>query len=178
MISRLFFSFLKIGAVSFGGGYAVISMIQQEILEKYGVIDSGQFIDMVALSEMTPGPLAINSSTFVGFKAAGIAGAFTATLAVVLVPVILSLLLASFYRGGSGGMISRLLYGIRPCVVPVILFAVIKLFPMSINDIYGAIIAAVMAAIYHFKKISPILMIIIGGFLGYIVYGIGIPYFA
>ena len=96
MISRLFFSFLKIGAVSFGGGYAVISMIQQEILEKYGVIDSGQFIDMVALSEMTPGPLAINSSTFVGFKAAGIAGAFTATLAVVLVPVVLSLLLASF----------------------------------------------------------------------------------
>ena len=75
-------------------------------------------------------------------------------------------------------MISRLLYGIRPCVVPVILFAVIKLFPMSINDIYGALIAAVMAAIYHFKKISPILMIIIGGFLGYIVYGIGMPYFA
>jgi len=175
---NLFLSFVKIGAVSFGGGYAVISMIQQEILEKYNVIDNRQFVDMLALSEMTPGPLAINSSTFVGFKSGGIVGAIVATLGVVAIPVMLSMALASFYKGGSpGGTISKLLYGIKPCVVPIILFAVIKLFPMSITDIYGLLIAAVMAAIYHFKKISPILMIIIGGCLGYLVYGIGIPYF-
>lgn len=175
---NLFLSFVRIGAVSFGGGYAVISMIQQEILEKYNVIDKSQFIDMLALSEMTPGPLAINSSTFVGFKSGGIMGAFVATLGVITVPVILSLTLASFYKGNStGGTISKLLYGIKPCVVPIILFAVIKLFPMSITDIYGFLIAAVMAALYHFKKTSPILMIIIGGCLGYLVYGIVIPYF-
>lgn len=175
---KLFLSFVKIGAVSFGGGYAVISMIQQEILEKYKVIDSKQFIDMLALSEMTPGPLAINSSTFVGFKSGGVIGAVIATIGVVLVPIVLSLMLASFYKGGSqSSMISKLLYGIRPCVVPIILFAVIKLFPMSITDIYGLLIAVVMAGIYHFKKISPIVMIIIGGFMGYVVYGIAIPYF-
>ena len=131
----LFITFLKIGVFTFGGGYAMIPLITNAVMQ-HQWLGVQEITDIVAISQMTPGPLAINSSTFVGFKAAGIAGAFTATLAVVLVPVILSLLLASFYRGGSGGMISRLLYGIRPCVVPVILFAVIKLFPMSINDIY------------------------------------------
>lgn len=176
MLTKLFFSFMKIGAVSFGGGYAVISLIQQEIVEKYKIIDTGQFIDMVALSEMTPGPLAINASTFVGFNSQGILGAAVATMGVVMVPIILSLLLA-FYSGKNGNskIMSKILYGIRPCVVAIIFVAVIKLIPMSITDIYSILIAIVVAAIYQYKKISPILLIFIGGVLGYCVYGVIIP---
>jgi len=176
MLAKLFLSFMKIGAISFGGGYAVISLIQQEIVEKYGIIGNGQFIDMVALSEMTPGPLAINASTFVGFHADGIIGAVVATAGVVTVPVTLALILASYYnKNGESKLMGKILYGIRPCIVPIILVAVIKLIPMSLNDIYSILIAMVVATIYHYKKISPILLIIIGGALGYSVYGIIIP---
>ncbi|MGB5823752.1 MAG: chromate transporter [Proteocatella sp.] len=176
MLTKLFLSFMKIGAISFGGGYAVISLIQQEIVGRYGIIGSGQFIDMVALSEMTPGPLAINASTFVGFHSDGIIGAIVATIGVVTVPVILALILAAYYKkNGENRLVGKILYGIRPCVVPIILVAVIKLIPMSLNDIYSIFIAITVAVIYHYKKISPILLIIIGGALGYSVYGIIIP---
>lgn len=172
MLIKLFLSFVKIGAVSFGGGYAVIAMIQQEIVEKYGIITNQEFIDMVALSEMSPGPLAINSSTFVGLKKFGIIGAIVVTLGVILIPSLLSLIMASYYQKKSQKkMMEKLLFGIRPCIVPIILIAVIKLLPMSFVDAGSFIIAAMIAILYYFKKISPIYLIILGGSFGYIYYG-------
>lgn len=172
MLIKLFLSFLKVGAISFGGGYAVIAMIQQEIVEKYGIISNHEFIDMVALSEMTPGPLAINASTFVGMKKYGIIGALVATIGVVTIPVVASLIMSKYYQSESKkNIMDKFLYGIRPCIVPIIFLAVIKLLPMSFVDAGSIIIALIVALIYKFKKISPIYIIIIGGTLGYIYYG-------
>ncbi len=173
MLLKLFLSFLKIGAVSFGGGYAVIAMIQQEVVEKYNIITNQEFVDMVALSEMTPGPLAINSSTFVGIKKYGLAGALVATVGVVLIPSLLSLIMAYYYQKQSKkDLMGKLLFGIRPCIVPIIFIAVIKLLPMSFVDAGSFIIAAIVASLYYFKKISPIYLIILGGGLGYLYYGV------
>lgn len=93
---ELFLTFLKIGAFTFGGGYAMIPLIKREILEKKGWIDEKEMLDIVAVAESTPGPLAINMATFVGSRMAGTAGAFFATAGVVL-PSFLIILLISFF---------------------------------------------------------------------------------
>ena len=172
MLTKLFLSFAKIGAISFGGGYAVIAMIQQEIVDKYGIISNQEFIDMVAISEMTPGPLAINSSTFVGMRKYGLIGALVATLGVIIIPFIISIIMAKRYQDKSQKQImEKFLYGIRPCIVPIILLTVIKLLPMSFVDAGSYIIAIIIASIYYLKKISPIYLIILGGVMGFVYYG-------
>lgn len=173
MLSKLFLNFLKVGAVSFGGGYAVVSMIQQEIVNKYGIITPEQFIDLVALSQISPGPLAINASTFVGYMTSGILGASVTTFAVVLAPFLFALTLSNYYKShGESLVIQRAMRGIRPCVAPLIFVAVVDLFPMSMVDIKSYIIAGIILFIYIKKKVSPIKLIGIGAVLGYLFYGI------
>lgn len=173
MLSNLFLRFLKIGAVSFGGGYAVVSMIQQEIVESLGLISAEQFIDLVAISQISPGPIAINASTFVGYVTHGVVGATLTTLAVILLPAIFAFSLSNYYEThGSSVLIRRAMKGIRPCVAPLIFVAVISLFPMSMVDWKSYVIAAVILAIHWLKKVSPITLIGIGAVLGYLFYGI------
>ncbi|NLV89566.1 MAG: chromate transporter, partial [Tissierellia bacterium] len=81
---KLFISFFKIGAFSFGGGYAMLPLIKEEIIDVHGWLTNTEFIDIIAISEMTPGPIAINSATFLGYKVAGVLGSVVATIAVVL----------------------------------------------------------------------------------------------
>lgn len=95
-LAELLASFFKVGLCSIGGGYAVIPMIQQEIVERRGWITARVFADIITISQMTPGPLAVNASTFVGVQAAGIAGALTATVGCTVSGVIISALLYSF----------------------------------------------------------------------------------
>lgn len=173
MLSKLFFNFLKVGAVSFGGGYAVVSMIQQEVVEKYHIITPAQFVDLVAISQISPGPLAINASTFVGYMTNGVLGATITTLAVVLIPSILAYSLSNYYEThGESALVKRAMQGIRPCVAPLIFVAVIDLFPMSMVDVKSYIIAGIILALYLIKKISPIKLIGIGAVLGYVFYGL------
>lgn len=173
MLISLFVNFLKIGALSFGGGYAVVSLVQAEMVEKYRIISAEQFVDLIGLSQISPGPLAINASTFVGFKTAGWFGAVVATLAVVLIPIALSLSLSRYYRkNGETPIVRRVMKGIRPCVAPIILMATIKLYPMSMVDWKSYVIAGIVLSVYWYKKVSPIALLIIGGALGYIGYGL------
>ena len=97
-MAALFFMFSKIGLFSIGGGYAVIAVIQEQLVIKSGWISQQAFTDMIAISQMTPGPLAINISTFVGMQLSGIPGAVAATLGCVSAGVIISLLLGIFFR--------------------------------------------------------------------------------
>ncbi len=173
MLTNLFLNFLKVGAVSFGGGYAVVSMIQKEIVEKYGIINASQFVDLVALSQISPGPLAINASTFVGYMSSGVLGAAVTTLAVIGVPSLLSLGLSGYYENkGESSLVKNAMKAIRPCVAPLIFVAVVDLFPTSMVDYKSYIIAGIILLIYWRKKISPITLIGIGGLLGLIFYGI------
>ena len=124
---RLFWTFLKIGMFGFGGGYAMISMIQGEVVSRYGWLTTGQFTDIVAVSQSTPGPIGINSATYVGYSSVvnagfspywGILGSFIATFAVVLPSFILMLAISKFFmKYKDSASIGHALMGLRPAVV-------------------------------------------------------------
>lgn len=97
-IWTLFYTFFKIGALSIGGGYAIIPLIQEQVVERAGWVSEKVFTDIITISQMTPGPLAVNTSTFVGLQIAGVPGAVAATVGCVLCGVALSLVLYAFFR--------------------------------------------------------------------------------
>jgi chromate transporter len=170
---KLFLAFLKIGAFSFGGGYAVLALIQKEVIENNGWILPKDFIDIVAVAEMTPGPIAVNSSTFVGYRVAGIAGSTIATFAVVLVPITITLLVSVYYNKFKHlKQVNWVIKGIRPAVLGLIAAACIKIAWASIVDIKGIIIALMVFLGIYKLKINPIIAIIASGVLGVIFYGV------
>lgn len=170
---KLFLTFLKIGAFSFGGGYAVLALIQKEVIENNGWIFPKDFIDIVAIAEMTPGPIAVNSSTFVGYRVAGIAGSALATLGVVLVPITITLIVSVYYNKFKHlKQVNWIIKGIRPAVLGLIAAACIKISRASIVDIKGIIIALTVFLGVYKLKINPIIAIIASGVLGVIFYGV------
>lgn len=118
---QLFFSFLQIGAFSFGGGYAAMPLIQHQVVELHGWLSMGQFTDLVTISQMTPGPIAINAATFVGTQIAGVPGALAATAGCVLPSCVLVTLLAKLYlKYRNLKVIQGILGSLRPAVVAMI----------------------------------------------------------
>jgi chromate transporter len=184
---ELFLTFLQIGAFSFGGGYGMISLIREKIL-MYGWFTEEEILNMIAVAESTPGPIAVNMATFVGSAQGGFLGALLATLGVVLPSFILILLIAALMRNllkYSG--VQAFLGGIRPCIVGLILAtAITMLMSTSIGirgigdtlaiDVKGIIIFAILIAITVVtklafkKKMSPILMIVLSAGLGMLMY--------
>lgn len=118
---QLFLSFLQIGAFSFGGGYAAMPLIRQQVVSLHGWLTPGEFTDLVTISQMTPGPIAVNSATFVGIRIAGLPGAFAATAGCVLPSCILVTLLARIYlRYRSMSLLQGVLASLRPAVIAMI----------------------------------------------------------
>ena len=168
---KLFAIFFKIGAFTFGGGYAMIPIIERETAEKRDWINKDELIDIIAVSESTPGPIAINSATFIGYRTAGLPGSICATLGVVLPSFIIILLISTFlsqfanYKG-----VIYAFNGIRAGVLALIvkaLWSMAQKFPKDIPSIVIALLAFIFAA---FTEIN-ILFIIIGcALLGSAVY--------
>lgn len=124
MIVQLIFTFLKIGMFSIGGGYAIIPLIQEQVVAQEGWIDEKVFTDIITISQMTPGPLAVNTSTFVGIQIAGIPGAIAATCSCVISGVLVSLLLYAFFRKyKSSQYIFRVLNGLKASSLGLIMAA-------------------------------------------------------
>lgn len=118
---QLFFSFLQIGAFSFGGGYAAMPLIQSQVVDLHGWLTPTEFTDLITISQMTPGPIAINSATFVGTRIAGPLGALAATVGCVLPSCILVTLLARIYlRYRSLSLLQGILKALRPAVIAMI----------------------------------------------------------
>ena len=186
---ELFLTFLEVGAVSFGGGYAMISLIREKVLTN-GWLTEGELLNMIAVSESTPGPIAVNMATFVGSEQGGILGSFVATLGVVLPSFIIILIIASLirnilkYKG-----VQAFLGGIRPCVVGLIIATALTMLMSTLfcfksidggvaPDVKGLIIFAVIAVtavIYKEikeKPLSPILLILLSAGLGMVMYSI------
>jgi chromate transporter len=169
---EIFFSFLKIGAFSFGGGYAVISMIQKDIILDKGWINAEEFIDIVAIAEMTPGPIAVNTSTYLGYKMTGILGSLLGTIGVLLVPTLLALIVSIYFNKFKHlDWVKWVLKGIRPAVLGIIATACFTIGKVSFVDIKSVIIGALIFIGVYKLKISPILAIVISGGLGLILYG-------
>jgi chromate transporter len=122
---ELFWSFFRIGLFSFGGGYAMIPLIQSEITQ-HGWLTAAQFADILAIAEMTPGPIAVNSATYVGYKTAGIIGSLCATAGVTMPSLLLVLLVAGIFRKYQNHPLNTMIfYGIRPVVVGLIISAAV-----------------------------------------------------
>lgn len=186
---QLFYTFFKIGLFGFGGGYAMISLIQGEVVTRYQWLSTQEFTDIVAISQMTPGPIGINSATYVGYTAicnagysqwTGILGSCTATFAVVLPSFILMLLISKFFlKYQKHPSVEAVFSGLRPAVVGLLASASLLLMNVenfgSFNtDRYTFIISCIIfivAFVGTYKyKINPILMILAMGAVGFLLY--------
>ncbi len=177
LLLQLYLQFVRIGALAFGGGYAVIPLIQQYIVEEEMWLSMTEFTDLVSISQMTPGPIAINAATFVGTKIYGMPGAIVATLGAVTPQLILMMILGHFLfsRDRQFAILDRILKGIRPGVIGLILIAAIamsksSLFPNGLNggvEIIPAI-TFVIGLIAYGRKVDLIKLIGVGALCGVI----------
>ena len=127
-ILKLFFTMFKVGLFTFGGGYAMIAVLEHEFVEKNGWIDKDEFYDMLAVAESTPGPIAINSSTFIGYRLAGVLGSVFSTIAMCLPSLIIIYLISLFFDAFlSITVVAYAFKGIQACVCYLILSAGIKM---------------------------------------------------
>ena len=170
---KLFWTFFKIGLFNFGGGYAMISFIQNEVVYKHAYLSTAEFTNVVALSQMTPGPVGINLATYTGYTAAqSVWGAFIATTAVCLPSFILMFFLSMYYfKYRTAPAVARVLRGLRLCVIGLIAAAALVLCNAeNFTDYTGVLfLAGAFLAVWKFK-LSPILVIIVCGAAGLVVY--------
>lgn len=158
MLLKLFTTFFKIGLFSFGGGFAMIPLIQREVIERHKWINSKDFVDMLVLAQSTPGPIAVNTAVFVGYKTAGIAGAVAATLGTVLPSFIVILLLALFFAEvRENRYVDAAFRAMRPAVVALIVAPLMGLVK-GMKWYLIAISAAVALLVWYFG-FSPMYLI-------------------
>lgn len=182
---ELLWSFFQIGLFSIGGGYAAMPLIQNQVVEIHPWLTMTQFADIMAISEMTPGPIAINAATFVGIQVAGIPGAVVSTVGCVLPSCVIMLCLAYvYYRFRGLSTVQGILAGLRPAVVAMIASAGLSLFVLSVygqntlpSDLtavdpigLGIFIAGLL--VLRKWKISPIWIIALSGVAGILLYSI------
>ena len=170
---KLFFTFFKIGLFNFGGGYAMISFIQNEVVYKQGYLSTAEFTDVVALSQMTPGPVGINMATYTGYTASGsVWGALISTFAVCLPSFLIMLLLGAYYfKYRRSPAVARVLHGLRLAVIGLIAAAALGLCNgENFTDVYsGVFFAAAFVGVWKLK-LNPAVVIILCGLGGLLIY--------
>ncbi len=176
---ELFLTFLKIGAFTFGGGYAMLPLMQQEVLLNNWMSEE-QLLNFIAVAESTPGPVAINMATYIGVQTGGIFGAVCATLGVVLPSFVVIMLVARFYaKYKNSFVVKSCLTGLRPVVIGLIASAIISLgygvlFPMGISlsafdfTFFSSLVIFAIIVILALKKVNPIYLILGSAGLGII----------
>lgn len=175
---KLFFTFMKIGLFTIGGGYAMLPMIQQEVLAN-GWTDSASLVNFIAVSESTPGPFAINIATYIGSKVGGVFGAVCTTVGVVLPSFVIILIIAKCYAAFQNSRIVRgCMSGLKPGVMGLIAASVISVaktvfFSSGITtsvfsspSFYVALVIFGLCCFFSFRRLHPILIICLSGVLG------------
>ena len=174
---QLFMTMLKIGMFTFGGGYAMIALLENEVSEKQW-IEKEEFLDLVAIAESTPGPIAINASTYIGYKVAGFSGALFATLGMCIPSFVIIYLISMFFDAFlSFSIVAAAFKGIRVCVVYLIFSAGLKMYrkmeKKSFNHfILWGVIACMLTNTLFAMNLSTIALILVCGCLGLAAYGI------
>jgi len=169
VLFSLFTSFFKIGFFAFGGGYGALSMIQDEVVNVHHWMDAQQFLDLLSVSQMTPGPIAINAATYIGFRISGIAGAFFATFGVVLPSFLWVILFLKLLDLASKKIdTSKILSALKIAILVPISLAGIKLSTSSIRSFYAFLLAMIVFIILRFKRFSLFWLVIFSGLMGII----------
>lgn len=187
---QLILTFIKIGAFNFGGGYAMLALIQGEVVTKHAWITTQEFTDIVAVSQMTPGPIGINTATYVGYTAVAnagmgtplaVCGALLASCSVLLVPFVLMLLVIRFLlKHQDNPDVGNVLHTLRLTVVGLIAAAALVLFTtdnfgtpgVNLQFVVSCLIFAVVYLVSIKTRFSPILLLLLSGVAGLVVYGV------
>lgn len=195
LILELFYTFLIIGLFTFGGGYSMIALIQDEVVTQHGWLTSQEFADILAISQVTPGPVGINTATYAGYSAVinsglpewmAVAGAVVASLAVLILPLTLILIVGRWLlKHKDQAPFDVIFKALRLTVIGLIAAAAISLMPTAFSptptgtitlfdfqfSIFNLIIFAVVFGLSLWKKVSPILLIVLSGVTGLLLYG-------
>ncbi|MGI6199204.1 MAG: chromate transporter [Christensenellales bacterium] len=167
---RLFITFCRIGGLTFGGGYAMLPMLQREVVEKYHWATESELMDYYAIGQCTPGIIAVNTATFIGHKCKGVAGGFVATLGVVFPSLVIISVIAAFLQNFSDiQWIQHAFAGIRVAVAMLVLTAVMKLWKKAIVDIPTLVIFLVTFGVMLFVNISPVYLIVLAALAGVLI---------
>lgn len=171
LLIELFATFFKIGSFTFGGGYAMIPLIEREVVENKKWVTSDEVIDVFAVAQSMPGAIAINSSTFIGYKIAGKKGALVATAGVILPSLLIITLIAMFFsKVQDNPMVKAVFSGIRPAIVALILTAAIKVSKTSIVDKIGLLLAVLAVILVVVFDVQAIVVILGGAAVGLGIY--------
>ena len=172
----LFVTMFKIGLFTFGGGYAMIALLEREFVERNGWLSHDEFMDLITISESTPGPIAINSATYIGYKTVGVLGSVAATLGVCIPSFVIIYLISLFFDAFlSLTVVASAFKGIQACVVFLILNAGVKMFkklekkPLSVI-VFLVSLACLIAFSLFSVKFSTVFYILIGALIGIISY--------
>lgn len=169
---ELFITFFKIGGVTFGGGYAMLPMIQKEIAEKKKWATEEEIVDYYALGQCTPGIIAVNTATFIGYKQNGIAGAFFSTLGMITPSIIIITIIATFFdKFHQNNFVQAGLNGMKIGVIALIVHIVLRLWKKSVKNVFGYILAIISFLLLILINISPIFVIFFAAIAG-IIYNI------
>lgn len=178
-LGTLFFTFFKIGLFTFGGGYAMIALLEEEFIQRRRWLDKDEFLDMTAIAESTPGPVAINSATYLGYKLAGVPGAATATVAVCLPSFLIIYAISLFFEQFTQlTVIANAFKGIQVCVIYLIFSAGVRMLKaLDKSPFTTGVLAAVMLVMVGLSlagvSISSILLILLSGAAGVAAWLIG-----
>ena len=166
----LFLTFAKVGVMTFGGGYAMLPILQREVVEKKGWVTEEELADYFAIGQCTPGVIAVNTATFVGQKLAGVAGGIVATLGMVFPPlIIISTLAEVIIRYAHLAWVQHAFACIRVCVCVLIFHAVPTLRPCAIREAWGWVIFAAVLAASLLLDLSPVLYVLAAGVAGAVI---------
>ncbi len=161
---KIFTTFAKIGAFTIGGGYAMIPIIQKEVVDKNRWIEENDFLDILAISQSAPGILAVNISIFLGYRLRGVKGSIVATLGSALPSFLIILLIAMFFAGYQDNpTVIKIFKGIRPAVVALIAVPMINMAKKARLNIYTGILAVATALLIIFLKVSPLYILLVVG---------------
>ena len=168
-VLRMFLVMVKIGLFTFGGGYAMIALLESELVAKRKWLEKDEFLDMIAVAESTPGPVAVNMATFIGYRQGGVAGAAFSTLGVCLPSFLIILGIALFFQQfRDNETVQRIFKGIRPAVVALIAAPTFKMGKSAKIGMTNVWIPVVSALLIWLLGVSPIYIIIMAGLGGYL----------
>ena len=173
---RLFITFAKVGVMTFGGGYAMLPILQREVCEKKNWVSEAELMDYYAIGQCTPGVIAVNTATFVGRKRGGFAGSVAATLGVVFPSVVIITIIAALIENFAElTWVRNALAGIRVCVCVFIFNAVVKLWKAAVVDKATLVIFAAVFLLSVFLDISPVILVLAAAVAGIVLMRLGVP---
>ena len=165
----IFWSFLKVGAFTIGGGYAMIPLMQRELVTRHGWLSDEDFMDEVALSQAMPGVFAVNMASMTGYRLRGVRGAVVATVGNVLMPIVFILALAVFFRTfRDNPVVERIFMGLRPAVVALVaapVFTMARSAKVTWSNVWIPVVSALLIWLFG---VSPIVVVLAAALLGYL----------